>query len=51
MRTVMTGPAWVSYSQIYVESAENYADLGECFAGQRNGLCGAAVAGKLWLVT
>ncbi|TCC16212.1 hypothetical protein [Kribbella speibonae] len=51
MRTVMTGPARVAYSQIYVESAENYADLGECFAGQRNGLCGAAVAGKLWLVT
>ncbi|WP_202872271.1 hypothetical protein [Kribbella soli] len=47
----MTGPAWVAYAQIYVESADNYADLGECFAGQRNGLCGAAVAGKLFLIT
>ncbi|RZT15113.1 hypothetical protein EV649_5897 [Kribbella sp. VKM Ac-2569] len=51
MRTVMTGPAWVAYSQIYVESAEDYADMHECFAGQRNGLCGAAVAGKLFLMT
>jgi len=51
MRTVMSGPAWVAYAQIYVESSENYADLGECFAGQRNGLCGAAVAGKLFLIT
>lgn len=47
----MTGRAWVSYGQIYVESTENYADLGECFGGQENGLCGAAIAGKLWLVT
>jgi hypothetical protein len=51
MRTLMSGPAWVSYSQIYVESAEDYADLNECFAGQRNGLCGAAVPGKLFLMT
>lgn len=51
MRTVMSGSAWVSYSQIYVESTEDYADLSECFTGQRNGLCGAAVAGKLWLIT
>ena len=47
----MSGPAWVAYAQIYVESSENYADLGECFAGQRNGLCGAAVEGKLFLIT
>ncbi len=51
MRTVMSGRAWVSYAQIYVESSDNYADLGECFAGQRNGLCGAAVEGKLFLIT
>lgn len=51
MRTVMTGPAWVAYAQIYVESGEDFADLGECFAGQRNGLVGAAVAGKLFLIT
>jgi hypothetical protein len=51
MRVVMSGRAWVSYAQIYVESADNYADLGECFAGQRNGLCGAAVEGNLFLIT
>jgi hypothetical protein len=51
MRTAMTGPAWVAYAQIYVESSEDFHDLGECFGGQHNGLCGAAAAGKLWLVT
>ncbi|MFC6157636.1 hypothetical protein [Kribbella jiaozuonensis] len=50
-RTLMNEPAWVAYAQIYVESAENSAELGECFAGQRNGLCGAAVPGKLYLIT
>ncbi|WP_329004952.1 hypothetical protein OHA18_16360 [Kribbella sp. NBC_00709] len=50
-RTLMSGPAWVAYAQIYVESANNSADLHECFAGQRNGLCGAAVPGTLFLVT
>ena len=36
MRTVMSGPAWVAYAQIYVESAENYADLGDfCWAAER----------------
>jgi hypothetical protein len=51
MRTLMSEPAWVHYGQIYVESSEDFADLGECFAGQRNGLCGAAVPGKLFLIT
>ncbi|NIK55128.1 hypothetical protein [Kribbella shirazensis] len=51
MRTLMTGPAWVAYAQIYVESGADFADLGECFAGQRNGLCGAAVEGSLFLMT
>lgn len=51
MRTVMSGRARVAYSQIYVESGEDYAYLHECFAGQRNGLCGAAVPGKLFLIT
>ncbi|TDW71029.1 hypothetical protein [Kribbella pratensis] len=51
MRTLMNEPARVAYAQIYVQSGEDYADLGECFAGQRNGLCGAAVPGKLFLVT
>ncbi|WP_202874887.1 hypothetical protein [Kribbella kalugense] len=51
MRTLMSGPAWVAYAQIYVESADNSAGLGECFGGQRNGLCGAAVPGMLFLIT
>ncbi|HZX04104.1 hypothetical protein [Kribbella sp.] len=52
MRVLMTGPAWVSYAQIYVESVlDSYSDLGECFAGQQNGLCGAASPGRLFLIT
>lgn len=51
MRTLMTGPAWVSYGQIYVESSERQPEMPECFGGQRNGLCGAAVAGALFLGT
>lgn len=52
MRTLMTGPAWVSYAQIYVESVEeDYSSLEDCFTGQQNGLCGAAVPGKLFLTT
>jgi hypothetical protein len=48
----MTGPAWVSYAQIYVESSDDpMPELSECFAGQQNGLCGAAVPGVLWLIT
>lgn len=50
-RTLMSGPAWVFYAQIYVESSEDYSSMEECFAGQRNGLCGATAAGKLFLIT
>ena len=50
-RTVMSGPVWVSYAQIYVESSGDFSSMEECFAGQRNGLCGAAVAGRLFLLT
>ncbi|MGY1501014.1 hypothetical protein ACW4TU_31285 [Streptomyces sp. QTS52] len=43
----------VHYSQIYVESDPDGSipDLSEAFAGQRGGLCGAAVPGVLWLIT
>ncbi|MEU4192829.1 hypothetical protein AB0E69_13080 [Kribbella sp. NPDC026611] len=52
MRTLMTGPAWVAYGQIYVESTlDDSSSLEDCFAGQQNGLCGAAVPGKLFLIT
>src|SRR4051812_28432951 len=50
-RTLMSGPVWVSYAQIYVESSGDFSSMEECFAGQRNGLCGAAVAGRLFLLT
>jgi hypothetical protein len=56
VRTLMRGDVWVHYGQIYVQSG--YADpqvpppeLPECFAGQQNGLCGAAVPGCLFLIT
>ena len=51
MRTLMSEAAWVAYGQIYVQSGEDYPDLAECFAGQSNGLCGAAMPGILFLIT
>jgi hypothetical protein len=51
MRTIVSGPTWVHYGQIYVQSGDESPDLAECFAGQHNGLCGAAVPGTLFLVT
>ncbi|WP_326704508.1 hypothetical protein [Streptomyces cyaneofuscatus] len=43
----------VHYSQIYVQSDPDGTTpgLGEAFAGQSGGLCGAAAPGALWLVT
>ncbi|MFD1648137.1 hypothetical protein ACFSF1_00270 [Pseudonocardia alaniniphila] len=44
----------VSYSQATVEAGDEPADtsdLAACFAGQRNGLCGAGEPGLLFLVT
>lgn len=53
MRRPVTGEVHVSYSQIYVESDPDSATPGltEAFAGQSEGLCGAAVPGVLWLIT
>ncbi|MBE8516576.1 hypothetical protein ILP97_03425 [Amycolatopsis sp. H6(2020)] len=54
MRTVLHGDVHVHYGQIYVhdEKGEPFeGDLHACFAGQRNGLCGAAVRGTLFLIT
>jgi hypothetical protein len=51
MTTLMSGDAWVHYGQIYVDSGSSTPELTECFAGQRNGLCGAAVPGFLFLIT
>jgi hypothetical protein len=53
VRTLMSGEALIDYAQIYVY-ADNRPDLPEgheCFAGQVNGLCGAAAPGFLFLVT
>ncbi len=43
----------VSYSQIYIESVIGgfNSRMHEAFAGQRSGLCGATVPGKLFLLT
>ncbi len=41
----------VSYGQFYVSSDDDFPDLPAAFAGQENGLCGAAVAGGLFLIT
>jgi hypothetical protein len=41
----------VHYGQIYVGGELDELELSECFAGQQNGLCGAAVPGCLFLIT
>lgn len=53
MRRPVVGEVHVSYSQIYVQSDPDGTNpgLGEAFAGQSGGLCGAAVPGALWMVT
>jgi len=53
MRRHVEGEVRVHYGQIYVESdPESFGpDLAQAFAGQRAGLCGAAIPGALWLTT
>ncbi|WP_237527330.1 hypothetical protein [Streptomyces sp. SID2119] len=53
MRRPVAGEVHVHYSQIYVQSDPDGTNsgLGEAFAGQSGGLCGAAVPGALYLVT
>ncbi|MGP3968608.1 hypothetical protein [Streptomyces sp. 6N223] len=53
MRVLFKGELWVHYGQFYVESRGGRCgtDLPESFAGQRNGLCGAAAPGLLFLIT
>lgn len=53
MRRPVVGEVHVHYSQIYVQSDPDGTTpgLGEAFAGQSGGLCGAAAPGALWLVT
>jgi hypothetical protein len=51
VRTVVNQSVWVHYGQIYVQSGDDFPDADESFAGQRNGLCGSAVPGFLYLIT
>jgi hypothetical protein len=42
----------VHYGQAYIFSGDRtIAELSDCFHGQTNGLCGAAVSGTLFLIT
>ncbi|MEV1294958.1 hypothetical protein [Pseudonocardia sp. NPDC049635] len=54
MRTVFSGELHVSHGQFYLGTGTTAVDGGtmrDCFAGQRNGLCGAAEPGRLFLIT
>jgi hypothetical protein len=51
VRTVLSEDVSVHYGQFYVHSNDDWPDLEECFYGQRNGLCGGAVPGHLFLIT
>jgi hypothetical protein len=53
VRILFDGEVRVHYGQVYVESDPERANplLEEAFAGQSNGLCGAAAPGALFLVT
>lgn len=52
MPRVFEGLVFVSYSQAYVQvPGADMSGMEETFAGQVNGLCGAAAAGVLFLIT
>jgi len=52
MRTLLDGEVDVHYWQMYVESGSvGIPDLQGAFAGQANGICGAAVPHSLFLIT
>jgi hypothetical protein len=51
MRTVLSQDVRVRYGQLYVASGPQMPSPEECFGGQRNGLCGAAARGFLFLIT
>ncbi|MEV4342978.1 hypothetical protein AB0J83_00665 [Actinoplanes sp. NPDC049596] len=50
MRVLFEGRVPIDYGQVYVISRE-LPDMHRAFAGQVNGLCGAAVPGNLFLMT
>ena len=52
MTRIFSGPLSVHYAQAYLLPAgSGTPGLKECFRGQVNGLCGAALPGKLFLIT
>jgi hypothetical protein len=52
MTRVFSGPLSVYYHQAYLLPVPlEIPDLRACFRGQANGLCGAALPGKLFLLT
>lgn len=51
VRRLFDGRLHVHYGQAYVAAGDVRAELPEAFAGQENGLCGAAVPGVLFLIT
>lgn len=52
MTVLFDGQVDVAYSQIYLQGGDEFAsDFSLSFGGQRNGLCGAANAGMLFLLT
>lgn len=53
MKILFDGEVYVHYGQLYVESGWEIPEdpVGAAFAGQENGLCGAAWPGFLFMVT
>lgn len=52
MTRIFDGSLYVHYGQAYVlPNAQATAELSDCFQGQRNGLCGAAISNALFLIT
>lgn len=52
VETLFDGRVGVAFSQAYITSRDDWvSDLHASFAGQVNGLCGAAQEGFLWLTT
>jgi hypothetical protein len=52
MTRIFDGNLYVHYGQAYVFSnAQKTAELDDCFRGQTNGLCGAAISDALFLTT
>jgi hypothetical protein len=52
MTRIFDGSLYVHYGQAYVLfKGQESSELPDCFQGQTNGLCGAAVHGTLFLIT